>query len=110
MENKERIKTIKMSGEKCKLSGSKSILDCHCNDCHNHIIEYLGKKKGNKYFYTGNFKDTIKDREVVITHFSTDENEETSSCECFVRLANSEYCYEWIPRKEIIENLVEIKK
>ena len=44
MTNKERIKTIKMSGEKCSF-GSKSILDCHCDDCHSHIIEYLGKKR-----------------------------------------------------------------
>ena len=107
--NEERIKSIKMSGKKCKTSGSTSVLNCHCNDCHNHIIEYLGKKKGKKYLYTGNFKDTIKDREVIITHFSTDEDEETSSCECFVKMANSEYCFEWIPRKDIFHNLKEIK-
>ena len=108
MKNKERIESIKMSGEKCSF-GNTSILNCHCNDCHNHIIEYLGKKKGKKYLYTGNFKRDLKNREVVIESFSTDENEETSSCECFVRLASSEYLYVWIPRREIINNLIEIK-
>ena len=107
--NGERKATIKMSGEKCKTYGSTSVFDCHCNDCHNHIVEYLGKKKGKKYLYSGDFKDTIKNMEVVIMSFSTDEDENTSSCECFVRLADSEYCYEWIPREHIFYNLEEVK-
>lgn len=108
MNNKERITSIKMSGDKCEYSGSTSVLDCHCNDCRNHIIEYLGKRKGKKYLYTGDFKDTIKNREVIIISFSTDGDNENNSCECFVRRADSEYCYEWIPREDIIGNLVEI--
>ncbi len=106
--NEERIKSIKMSGKKCSF-GKTSILDCGCNDCHNNIIEYLGKKVGKKYLYIGKFKDTIENREVVIIHFSTDEDDETSSCECWVRRADSENCYQWIPRRDIFYNLKEIK-
>ena len=106
-----RKKSIKMSGEKCS-SGSKSIFDCHCNDCHNHIIEYLGKKKGEVYFYNGQFSETyIQDKKVEIIRFSTDEDEKTSSCECFIKLHGGEggQC-EWIPRREIINNLIEVSK
>ena len=107
--NKERKKSIVMSGEKCS-SGSKSIFDCHCNDCHNNIIEYLGKKKGEVYFYNGKFAPSyIQDKKIEIVCFSTDEDEETSSCECFIKLFDGEggQC-EWIPRREIIDNLMRV--
>ncbi len=108
MSNEERKKSIIMSGKKCSF-GSKSIFDCHCNDCHNHIIEYLGKKKGSIYLYTGRFASTyIQDKKIEIVCFSTDEDEKTISCECFIKLLNGTggQC-EWIPRREIISNLEE---
>ena len=107
MTNKERIKTIKMSGEKCSF-GSKSILDCHCDDCHSHIIEYLGKKKGKVYKYTGKHTASyLHNQRVFIERFSTDEDEITNSCEAFICLykGSGGQC-EWIPRNEIIENLI----
>ena len=109
--NEERKKSIIMSGKECSF-GSKSIFDCHCNDCHNHIIEYLGKKKGEVYFYDGDFAKTyIQDKKVKILSFSTDEDDETSSCECFIKLFDGEggQC-EWIPRREIMNNLKEVQK
>ncbi len=109
MSNEERKKSIVMSGKRCSF-GSKSIFDCHCNDCHNNIIEYLGKKKGEVYFYNGRFAKTyIQDKKVKIDCFSTDEDEKTSSCECFIQLLDGTggQC-EWIPRREIISNLVAV--
>ena len=110
--NKERIKSIKMSGEKCKYSGSTSILDCHCNECHDNIIGYLGKKKGGKYLYNGKFTpEYMRDRLIIIEKFSTDEDEETSSCECFIRLFDGEGGQvQWIPREEILNNLLDVKE
>jgi len=106
----QRAKSIKMSGEKCSF-GETSVFNCHCNDCYNHIGEYLGKKKGQKYFYNGKFAPTyIQDKEVIIHHFSTDERDKTSSCECMIKLFGGEGGQvEWIPREEIINNLLEIK-
>ena len=109
--NEERKKSIIMSGKECSF-GSKSIFDCHCNDCYDHIIEYLGKKKGEVYFYDGDFARTyIQDKKVKILSFSTDEDDETSSCECFIQLFGGEggQC-EWIPRREIMNNLKEVQK
>ncbi len=108
--NKERTDSIIMSGEKCSF-GSKSVFDCHCNACFSHIIGYLGKKKGEKYFYNGSFAPQyIRNRDVKILSFFFAEEEEPSSCECFIQLFDGEggQC-EWIPRKEIINNLLEIK-
>jgi len=112
MENKERIKSIKMSGEKCKLSGSTSIFDCHCNDCYNNIVEYLGKKKGKKYFYNGKFTpEYMRNRHVVIEKFCANEDDKTSSCECFIKLFGGEGGQvQWIPREEIISNLLEVEE
>ena len=106
MTNKERIKTIKMSGEKCRF-GNKSILDCHCDDCHSHIIGYLGKEKGKVYKYTGRFAPAyLHDKEVFIDSFSTNEKEKTSSCEAFISLkGGTGGQVGWIPRDEIIKCL-----
>ena len=110
MKNEERIKTIKMSGKSCKLSGSKSILDCHCNECYENVIEYLGKKKGEAYKYTGKFAlEYIRGKEIIIDHFSTNEQNETASCEAFIRLkGGTDGQVEWIPRNEIVNNLEKI--
>lgn len=109
MNREERIKSIKMSGKKCKLSNNDSIFKCHCNHCNDNIIEYLGKKKGVRYLYTGKFTpEYMRDKHVFIRNFCIDENDKTSSCECFIEMADVKYGCEWIPRKEIVENLIEI--
>ena len=107
MIKEDRIKSIKMSGDKCKLSGSKSILDCHCNECSDNVIEYLGKKKGKIYKYTGKFtKEYLRDRLVVIIKFCVDYDDKPSTCEAFIKLKGGSggQC-EWIPRNEIINYL-----
>ena len=48
MEIKQRKESIKMNGKKCQF-GSTSVFDCHCNECYNNIIEYLGKEVGKVY-------------------------------------------------------------
>ncbi len=110
MEIKQRKESIKMNGKKCQF-GSTSVFDCHCNECYNNIIEYLGKEVGKVYLYNGKFTpEYMRDKRVIIKSFCADEKDETSSCECFIKLADSEYGAEWIPRKEIIENLIEVDK
>ena len=107
--NEERKATIKMSGEKCKTYGSTSIFDCHCNDCYENISGYLGKKKGRKYLYTGKFTpEYMRGKHVIIKSFCAYENDKTSSCECFIKMADKEYGCEWIPRDDIINNLLEV--
>lgn len=108
--NEERKATIKMSGEKCSY-GSISVFDCHCNDCYSHIVSYLGKRKDKKYFYNGKFTPAyMKDKHVVIESFCANENDKTSSCECFIKLFGGEGGHvEWIPRDEIINNLLEVE-
>lgn len=102
----DRAKTIKMSGKKCNF-GSSSVFNCHCNICRDNIVEYLGKKKGLKYLYTGKFApEYMRNKEIEIIHFSTTEEDETSSCEAFIKLCDgSEGQCEWIPREEIKNKL-----
>ena len=101
----ERIKSVKTNGKKCEVYKS-TFPDCHCNECYRNITEYLGKKKGEKYKYTGKFAAPyFYNQEVVIDHFSVGD-EITHSCEAFIQLfGGTGGQVEWIPRNEIINNL-----
>jgi len=102
-----RAKTIKMNGKKCKYSGSDSVFDCHCNECRDNIVEYLGKKIGETYKYTGKFAPAyMYNQEVIIDKFSTTAEDKTSSCEAVIKLkGGTGGQVEGIPREEIINNL-----
>lgn len=108
--NEERKNTIIMNGQKCKLSNSSHVFDCHCNECYHNIKSYLGKEVGKMYKYTGKFAPVyLQDKKVEVLHFCADENDKTSSCECFLKLYGGEGGQvEWIPRREILYNLEEV--
>lgn len=93
---------------KCSLSKSE-YPDCGCNECRGNVIGYLGKEKGKIYLYTGNFAGTyLHNQRVFIERFSPwIYTEKPSSCEAFICLdgGSGGQC-DWIPREEIINNLI----
>ena len=109
---KYRKQSIIMNGKRCKLSNSKHVFDCHCNECYDNIKGYLGKEVGKIYLYTGKFTPVyLQGKEVIIEKFCADESEKTSSCECIIKLLDGEGGQiSWIPREEIINNLRRVSK
>ncbi len=103
--NWDKIKVIKEA-----IYGKQKIKTSE--DFDQYLKMYLGKKKGGKYLYNGKFTpEYMRDRLIIIEKFSTDEDEETSSCECFIRLFDGEGGQvQWIPREEILNNLLDVKE
>lgn len=105
-----RRQSIIMNGKQCKYSNSDHVFNCHCNECRDNIKGYLGKEVGKVYLYTGIFAPAfLQGKKITVEHFSTDEFEKTSSCECLIKLLGGEGGQiSWIPREEIYHNLIAI--
>jgi hypothetical protein len=75
------------------------------------IVEYLGKNLKDTYLYTGDFVKWLNNKKVIILRFNeaTAGEEKTYSCEAFIQLADGQgWNVDWIPREEIINNLVKV--
>jgi hypothetical protein len=96
---------MKTNNKRCSTSG-KQYPECHCNECYDNVVEYLGKIKGEIYFYNGKYAEQyLRNKLVVIERFHPDGH--PSTCEALIRLGGGSggQCG-WIPREEIINNLI----
>lgn len=77
------------------------------DDEYDAIEEYLGKNKKDVYLYTGKFAPGyMRNRKVQIISFLPG-GQESSSCEAFIKLyGGSGGQVEWIPKAELINNLI----
>jgi hypothetical protein len=80
------------------------------NEEYDAIDTYLGKNKTDTYLYTGKFAPVyMQNKKVKIVSFLPG-GEEHNTCEAFIKLEGGSggQC-EWIPKKELINNLTTTK-